>query len=191
MQLLSISFAKKYVANFKSYVNLIFMSFSFKNIYENFVSYDLESIESFKISLIIFNEIYNNIQKDLEVNNLFIYKSISNLGYSRNFILSTFYFIEDYLNSNNLLENENQKLQFELILCKKLFLKTYLDVDKKYIPMDNIVDHINFGRNFTINQKHELQKIKDLKLYTWRNSKYSMNFKKRISNKLYIILKFI
>lgn len=156
------------------YSNLILESKIFK--------YNLQSTESFEIAILVFHNIFKRIEKDFKENNKYIYKPISNFGYSRNFIFSTIFFLEDYIktNKNLVYYNQSQKLNNEILICKKIILKTYLDVNKNNIPMDNIEQHLIFGNKIKLYEKHELQKIRDLKLYTWRqkieNSNYRLNF---------------
>lgn len=156
------------------YSNLILESKIFK--------YNLQSTESFEIAILVFHNIFKRIEKDFKENNKYIYKPISNFGYSRNFIFSTIFFLEDYIktNKNLVYYNQSQKLNNEILICKKIIQKTYLDVNKNNIPMDNIEQHLIFGNKIKLYEKHELQKIRDLKLYTWRqkieNSNYRLNF---------------
>lgn len=156
------------------YSNLILESKIFK--------YNLQSTESFEIAILVFHNIFKRIEKDFKENNKYIYKPISNFGYSRNFIFCTIFFLEDYIktNKNLVYYNQSQKLNNEILICKKIIQKTYLDVNKNNIPMDNIEQHLIFGNKIKLYEKHELQKIRDLKLYTWRqkieNSNYRLNF---------------
>ena len=164
------------------YSNLILESKIFK--------YNLHSNESFEIALLVFHNIYKRIEKDYKENNKYIYKPISNFGYSRNFIFSTIFFLEDYIKANNNLDfnYQSQKLKNEILICKKIIQKTYLDVNKNNIPMDNIEQHLIFGNKIKLYEKHELQKIKDLKLYTWKQNDKIDN--KKLNFILKILLEF-
>jgi hypothetical protein len=54
--------------------------------------------------------------------------------------------------------------------------------------MDNIEQHLIFGNKIKLYEKHELQKIKDLKLYTWKQKDIIDN--KNLNLILKIFLKF-
>ena len=152
----------------------------FSSIYNSkYFDYEENSFESYKLALSIFYKIYSKIEKGFQNGDELLYKPISDIGFTRNTILKTIFFLEDY-NSNQIKINNksiNDKLQFQLLICKKLLYRSYLDIDKKFIPV-NLSQNIEFGKKYKLKEKHELQKLKDERLITWRNQShhFKINF---------------
>ena len=152
----------------------------FSSIYDSkYFDYEENSFESYKLALRIFYKIYSNIELGFQNGDELLYKPISEIGFTRPTILKTIFFLEDY-NSNQIKtknSSDNDKLQFQLIICKKLIYRSYIDVEKKFIPND-FKENIEFGKKWKLKEKHEFQRLKDEQLITWRdqNQKFKMNF---------------
>lgn len=152
----------------------------FSSIYDSkYFDYEENSFESYKLALSIFYKIYSNIEKGFNNGGELLYKPISDIGFTRATILKTIFYLEDY-NSNQIKINNssvNDKLQYQLIICKKLLYRSYIDVDKKFIP-NEFSQNIEFGKKWKLKEKHELQKLKDERLITWRdqNHQFKVNF---------------
>jgi hypothetical protein len=146
----------------------------FSSIYDSkYFDYEENSLESYKIALSIFFKIYSNIEHGFQNGNELLYKPISDIGFNRNTILKTIFFLEDYNLNQIKIHNrsDNDKLQFQLLICKKLIYRSYIDVEKKNIPID-LSQNIEFGKKWKMKEKHELQRLKDEKLITWRNQNH-------------------
>ena len=95
----------------------------FSSIYDSkYFDYEENSFESYKLALRIFYKIYSNIELGFQNGDELLYKPISEIGFTRPTILKTIFFLEDY-NSNQIKtknSSDNDKLQFQLIICKKL-----------------------------------------------------------------------